>query len=201
MQQEMTRPASTQVGRPLHVLVPLIKQDVEAGDAAAEQAGLPYYIAAGEKMIEAKSQMRRGEFEPWLKRHFPKIGRRTAGTWMQAARAVDDPDTDSGIARPPSAHSLRGTIQGAGSPNHGRPSPWHNDVKRTLNGVDTETLSRRHNELKRAEEREAHRKLALQLIDIGFKALATRLHPDKKGGSPEAMTRLNQVRDRLKLHA
>jgi hypothetical protein len=51
--------------------------------------------------------------------------------------------------------------------------------------------------LKREQERELQRKLALQLIDIGYKALASKLHPDK-GGSREAMSRLNAVRERLK---
>jgi DnaJ-class molecular chaperone len=43
-------------------------------------------------------------------------------------------------------------------------------------------------------------KLAMQLIDIGYKALATKFHPDK-GGSRDAMSRLNEVRDRLKQRA
>jgi len=195
MQQEITRPASTQVGRPLHVLVPLIKQDIKDGDEAAKQAGLRYYIAAGEKMNEAQEQMSPKEFGPWLRRNFPTTSHRVANLWMQAAR--NNPSADRGSALP---RSLRRAIQNAGNPNFGKASPWHSDVKKALNGIDIETLSRRQNELKRAEEREAHRKLALQLIDIGFKALATKLHPDK-GGSPQAMTRLNQVRDRLKLHA
>ena len=38
---------------------------------------------------------------------------------------------------------------------------------------------------------------AANLIDLGYRALATRLHPDR-GGSREAMTRLNLVRDELK---
>jgi hypothetical protein len=49
----------------------------------------------------------------------------------------------------------------------------------------------------RADEVKLHREIALELIDVGFKALATRLHPDR-GGSKEAMTRLNRVRDELK---
>jgi curved DNA-binding protein CbpA len=53
--------------------------------------------------------------------------------------------------------------------------------------------------LSQAKERETQRTLSLQLIDIGYKVLATKLHPDK-GGSPEAMARLNQVRDALKRH-
>jgi|SRR6516225_9524127 hypothetical protein len=42
-----------------------------------------------------------------------------------------------------------------------------------------------------------HRELAGELIDIGYRALATRLHPDR-GGSKDAMARLNRVRDELK---
>ena len=59
--------------------------------------------------------------------------------------------------------------------------------------------------LRRAEERlaraaeqpAARRKIALELISAGYKALAIKLHPDK-GGSREAMILLNEVRDLLK---
>jgi ParB-like chromosome segregation protein Spo0J len=49
----------------------------------------------------------------------------------------------------------------------------------------------------RQAEQELQRELALQLINAGFRALAAKLHPDK-GGSKEAMVRLNQVRARLR---
>jgi len=45
--------------------------------------------------------------------------------------------------------------------------------------------------------RATERKLAVELIDIGYKALALKLHPDK-GGSTASMMQLNRVRDRLK---
>ena len=48
-----------------------------------------------------------------------------------------------------------------------------------------------------AEEVAAQRSLALQVIDLGYKALARTLHPDH-GGSTEAMRRLNLVRARLR---
>ena len=75
--------------------------------------------------------------------------------------------------------------------------PWHEPVRQIIDRVDTETLNLKREDLKRADERDAQRKLALQLIDIGYKVLARTLHPDK-GGSREAMARLNAVRDRLK---
>jgi hypothetical protein len=49
----------------------------------------------------------------------------------------------------------------------------------------------------RDDEIKLHRELAEELIDIGYRALATRLHPDR-GGSKDAMSRLNRVRDELK---
>jgi hypothetical protein len=74
---------------------------------------------------------------------------------------------------------------------------WQEPVREVISRVDTATLNLKREELKRQEEREAQRKLALQLIDIGYKVLARTLHPDK-GGSREAMARLNAVRERLK---
>ena len=50
----------------------------------------------------------------------------------------------------------------------------------------------------RAQEYKLLRRLALEMIDIGYKALAAKLHPDKPGGSQEAMQRLNRARDRAK---
>ena len=50
----------------------------------------------------------------------------------------------------------------------------------------------------RQQERDLERRLALKLIDIGYRVLATQLHPDRRGGSTEAMARLNNVRRRLK---
>jgi hypothetical protein len=50
-------------------------------------------------------------------------------------------------------------------------------------------------------KQKAKREFALELIDAGYKALAVKLHPDRKGGSPHEMARLNQMRDRLRSHA
>jgi hypothetical protein len=47
-------------------------------------------------------------------------------------------------------------------------------------------------------EKELRRKLALLVIDTGYKALAVKMHPDKKAGDQEAMVRLNAVRVLLK---
>jgi len=77
---------------------------------------------------------------------------------------------------------------------------WHEPVKESIERAKREAERIREAELSRQQERDAERKLALRLIDIGFKILVKELHPDK-GGSRDAMSRLNRVRDRLWQHA
>jgi hypothetical protein len=55
----------------------------------------------------------------------------------------------------------------------------------------------RNEDLIRQKEREADQKLALKIIELGYKALAKELHPDK-GGSTDAMSRLTRARDHLR---
>ncbi len=189
----------TQIARPLKVLVPLIKEDLAQAKDASERAGLPYYRAAGEKMLEAKPQIPHGQFEAWITRNFG-ITRQHANKYMRYAQAMngqkESADSFSSLAdfvRQTSDNKTYGR-------SYGQTSSWHMPVKETVRKLDTETLNIRRDELSRQEERDAQRKLALQLIDIGYKVLAKELHPDR-GGSREAMARLNSVRDRLKQHA
>lgn len=196
MSTAITHEARKEIVRPLRILVPLIKEDLRHGQEAAQNAGLPYYRAAGEKMLEAKEQLKHGEFKPWIVRNF-KISYSHAHKYMQFAEATAG---QKSFAKDFS--SLSDFVRKTSSPTYNypqtvRPQSWHDPVKKIINRVDIETL--RDSELKRADEREAERRLALQLIDIGYKTLATKLHPDK-GGSRDAMARLNRVRDRLKDH-
>ena len=183
------------LARPLRVLVPLIKEDLQHGREAAEKAGMPHYQAAGEKLGEAKSQMKHGEWGPWLDLNFA-ISRSQAARYILYAGAVAETKF---TARGEFA-SLR-SVERSVNPNVGTgKTAWHGQVTQIVSRVDTETLNLKREELKRQEERDAQRKLALQLIDIGYKVLARTLHPDK-GGSREAMSRLNAVRERLKQSA
>jgi hypothetical protein len=163
--------------RPLHVLVPLIKYDLERGDEASRQAGLPYYRAAGQKMLEAKAQLRHGEFQPWLKRNF-NISPRQCRLYMGLA------ETNNGSALP--FASLSDFVRKTSNPNYNKYQWTIRPQREPLAELTA-----------RAAEREAKRKLALQLIDAGYKVLAMELHPDR-GGSQEAMVRLNDVRAELR---
>lgn len=186
------------VARPLRVLVPLIQDDLRNGREAAERAGMPYYQAAGEKLIEAKSQIKTYvEFVTWARQNF-NIGKDTAGTYMRLAERTRN---SSAIEFKTLGEFIRKT---GPDPNYNtfasRKPAWQEPVREVVSRVDVETLNLKREELKRQEEREAQRTLALQLIDIGYKVLARTLHPDK-GGSREAMSRLNAVRERLKQSA
>jgi hypothetical protein len=201
MTQAMTDTPTTPA-RSLKVLATLIQQDLQAGRDASERAGMPYYQAAGEKMLEAKAQIEHGKFRDWITRNF-KITYTHAHRYMQLAKAtVGNKSLASDFSSLSDFIRKETGDTNYNKPHTVRPTQWHEPVKEIVSRVDTDRLNIKREELKRADEREAQRELALQLINIGYRVLATKLHPDKnKDGSKEAMWRLNAVRDRLKLHA
>jgi hypothetical protein len=197
-----TSEKNTQVARSLAVLIPLIKNDLKNAKEAAQAASVPYYRAAGEKMIEAKAQLKHGEFSSWIKRHF-KITAKHASLYIQYAIATR---TNQKLAPAPTFESLddfrRRHLGHERIPGSQRDT-WRSDVsdlaaKARTSQQRIENLN--EDRITRQQEREAERALALKLIDIGYKVLAKELHPDK-GGSRGAMQRLVVVRDRLKAHA
>jgi DUF3102 family protein len=172
------------LARPLKVLVPLIKEEIELGDAA----GLEHYRAAGEMLLEAKSQVEHGEWKGWLERNF-KLSQQTASTYMKLVPALKSKNQPAG-----GFSSMREALR----PNEPSRATWHEPVKEILNERVAPSIDRYAQERQDKEkELQLMRKLANELIDIGFKVLATKLHPDK-GGSQEAMSRLNKVKNLLK---
>jgi hypothetical protein len=161
------------VARPLKVLVPLIKDDLDAAHAA----GLEHYRAAGEKLLEAKVQMEHGEFGPWLKHNF-KLSDRQARTYMALAK-------QNGSALP---FSSLGDFQRRTS----KPKPAPVRPSETiLDYSDMAWMA------KAKSDREAEKKLAVEMIDAGYRALAKKYHPDN-GGSNEQMAMLTRMRDKIK---
>lgn len=170
---------SAEVARPVRVLVPLIKHELELANAA----GLEHYRRAGELLLEAKDQVARGEWAPWLTRNFA-LSQRTASRYMQWAAA------------PTRRRRPITTLSEFTEPERLTHQPaWHEPIKLAIDKVNVERLAQ--DRAARDKEEQLTRELALRLIDIGYKALLHKLHPDK-GGSQEAVTRLNRVRDLLK---
>ncbi len=69
---------------------------------------------------------------------------------------------------------------------------------RIMNYARPEAL--RREAVKRRDELDQIRDLKEKIINVGYKTLASKLHPDVKGGSRHAMTLLNAARDGLKRH-
>lgn len=166
------------IARPLRELVPLIKEEIEAGDAA----GIEHYRRAGEMLLEAKAQVPHGEWGAWVKRNFHVSGD-TARYYMKLA----------GIEKPAAVgfSSVRQAVR----PEASSKVSWQQPVQQIAAQVNVAALAR--DRQAKEKEQQLLRKLSHQLIDIGYKVLSSKLHPDK-GGSAEAMARLNQVRKLLK---
>lgn len=182
------------LARPLKTLVPLIKKDLKEMDVAAKQATedatLPFKRSIGEKLIEAKEQVAHGNWRPWLRQNF-HLGLRSATLWMRiAGLSVAEVNRDSHL-------SQSDFIRKHFTPSHGRSAAWLPEVKQRLEKLDVERFNVAQHEQSAIKEATAQRLLALNLIDIGYKVLSAKLHPDK-GGSPDAMRRLNAVRSWLK---
>jgi hypothetical protein len=187
--------------RPLRVLVSLIKEDLKRASDAAQEASKPYFISIGQKMAEARdgNGWSIGQLSEWTKRNFD-IGRSQTLMYLRVANAT------SALSAPEqssfnSLDDFRRRVLGHDRvPGSQRDASWQEPIKENIQKAQREAARLNEETLSRQQERDAERKLAMQLIDIGFRALASKLHPDK-GGSRDAMSRLNRVRDRLKQHA
>lgn len=193
MTSSVTTHSEGKVARPLRVLVPLIKEDF----VQAEQAGMPYFEAAGAKLNEAREAHFDGNtvgFYQWAARNFQKsvsqirlymrLAAARSDKPRKAFKTLDDFQRSTGVDRSGSSSGPRRDY----IPDVDAVSQRARDEARRLALEDN---------LTRQQEREADHQLALRLIDIGYKVLAKELHPDK-GGSRDAMQRLGRVRDRLK---
>jgi hypothetical protein len=179
------RPPTT-VARPLKVLVPLIKEDLRQGT----EAGMDYYRRAGDKLREARPQVPAHRWTAWLTQHFA-ISKTTAWRYMRASELYENTDKNSDRSDVATLWELTG--QRAKDRKRRR---HQRGVLDAIGEVEVDHIAQER--ASRDEETRLHRELALQLIDIGYRALATRLHPDRAGGSRDGMRRLNRVRDELK---
>src|SRR5262245_21954958 len=173
-----------QVARPLKVLVPLIQAELHR----AHSAGKEHYRQAGEMLIEAQGQVARGSWQRWLTKNF-ELSFTTARTYMNWARECAARAEHSPFG------SMRQMTGAAERQREERRSAQHQKFKRALNDIARDAFIQERQD--RKDEASLHQELAVELVEIGYRALATRLHPDR-GGTKDAMARLNRVRDELK---
>jgi hypothetical protein len=186
----MNKPMTVQVeghkvARPLKILIPLIQSELQHGNSAGHE----HYTRAGEMLIEAKKQVADGGWGRWLTKNFD-LSQVTAQRYMRWARQQQ---MRHGVTEAPA--SMREMIGETERRRDERQSKQQQAFRRVLRDVAADTfVQERQND---DNEIRLHRELAEQLVDAGYRALATRLHPDR-GGSKDAMMRLNRVRDELK---
>jgi len=76
-----------------------------------------------------------------------------------------------------------------------RQSKQQQDFRRVLRDVARDDFVQERQA--RDDEIRLHRELAQEFVDVGYRAMATKLHPDR-GGSKDAMVRLNRIREVFK---
>jgi hypothetical protein len=176
--------------RPREELAGLIKEDIEQG----ENAGIEFYRAAGEKLKEAKAQTKVGEWNRWLRGNVG-ISYSTARAYMALADDFEFREAIPGENGRQWKNLSEFTDHMLGR-KHGHRPKWHDPVAQAMPGKRaTEQFHARRRTS--SDEKHLTHQLGSKLIDIGYRALATQLHPDH-GGSEEGMSRLNRVRDLLK---
>jgi Protein of unknown function (DUF3102) len=178
------------ISRPLKVLVPLIQGELQLG----HEAGYDHYVKAGEMLIEARGQVAKGRWTRWLTENF-ELSSRTAGAYIGWAEHHDEVARGASGTKFQSMREMRGDTE---RQREQRQSKQQRAFRKAMHDVARDDFVQARQT--RDEEAKLLRELAVELIDIGFRALATRLHPDR-GGSQTAMARLNRVRDELKTFA
>src|SRR3990172_7446809 len=130
------------ISRPLKILIPLIKNELEAGDTA----GIEHYRAAGEMLLEAKEQVAQGEWGGWLKRNFSRSADQ-ARKYMNLA----------GLTK--TARERFSTLSDFAHPNRDRAAQvaWHAPVRDIASRVNVGALAQER------QNRENERKLLRQL--------------------------------------
>jgi hypothetical protein len=191
---------SNQISRPLNVLVPVIKREIDLGDKAGEEASRPYHRKAGSLLIEAAltdDGQSADEFWEWAEETFDRPKKFLRDCMEKAFENNEIKNLTAPY------ETLGDLLRSKNRLTHGFPKGQrggkdvHDAIKEPIRqAVSDKKLG--SPKMKLIDERALQKKLALELIDIGYKALATKLHPDKKGGSREAMRRLNDVRALLK---
>lgn len=184
MGSDLMRSQSGAIARPLAVLAPLIRADLDSGD----KAGLEHYRAAGEKLHEARQLYdEAGPFWEWAQGEF---GRKKVQLRNYMSLANIDTTSAPSTRNGKPGNSLRSVV-----PQGNSKVSWQVPVQRVISTINFAALSRERKD--REQEAALQRQLAMKLIQIGYRVLSQKLHPDKSGGSKQAMQRLNEVKRRL----
>lgn len=180
------------LARPLKVLTPLLDELIKEYHEAVENVALETRRAAGAILNEAKVHHRTvRDWDTYVRRR--GLSPSTADRWMALDTVASQRSPGPGRQLFKKGETLEGVTGESRTPRIAEPI-YYQPVQKVLNSVNTEALAGEVESVRK--ERELVRDLGMQLIKIGFRVLAAKLHPDK-GGSSEAMARLNKVKSIL----
>lgn len=189
----------TKQPRSLAKLTPLIRRELKAGF----QAGERHWKKVGRLLNEARTLFpatgpaKNGlTFHQWVEENFEhpwtgeKLSLRNVQRWMQATRRVENSSR-----RDRRELSLTAASGDKRSPSHEDYKPkldWKQGVRDVQQKVNVKQLEKQwEDEDQRKREQAA---LARKIVDAGYRALSAVVHPDRQGGSREAMAKLTDAR-------
>lgn len=182
------------VGQTLRALVPRIKGNLKRMEKIAEQVTYDLRRKIGADLRAAKKIVDSGKatehtWAEWLEKNFT-MSYQSANRYISLA----------GVPRSSGYTSITEHLRDK-NPNYALPRQSVNDfeneaaTKKILSGISTGIFVERT--LTVSKEKGLKKKMAIELVDAGFRALSIKAHSDT-GGSDEVMRRLTEVRTALK---
>ena len=184
----------TKNARPLSRLVPMIRKELRAGF----QAGERHWRAVGKLWNEARQHWTQSKpringqtFHEWVEAEFvhpwtgEKLNRETVRKWMVASKRSTRGRGDLSL----SAHTDKRMADHA---DYNPKLDWQSGVREVQQRLNLKVLQKEWED-DRQEERETAQ-LARKIVTAGYRALSAVVHPDKPGGSTEAMSKLTTAR-------
>jgi hypothetical protein len=178
------------VARPLKVLLPLIKENLRKAKEVADSAASPYYLSVGEALLEVrKDPKNKGQWERLVKGYLG-INPATAWRYMDYAEQINN----LAIGQDSTFYQYRKLKR---NPPKNKTKFTYSQSENGATNAQSEngTTNAQSERLAVGDQKmKSLHALVKEAFDIGYKKMAHRYHPDKKGGSNEKMKELNEAK-------
>jgi len=185
--------------RSLAKLTPMIRKELKAGF----DAGQRHWQIVGRLLNEAREHFPKSgpnpkglTFHQWVADNFQHpllnkpLSKDAANTWMRAVKG-----SVRGTTEPISLMEATNDSRHPKSESYNPKLDWERNIRKVQKTVNVDQLRKQlATEREQARERDA---LARKIVDAGFRALSAVVHPDRPGGSKEAMKKLTETKNWL----
>jgi len=173
-------------------------QNAEAKlDSSMEQIRRIHYRRLGELFIQLRMTFLKGkkgdkEFSVFCRKQFPGIKDTARNEYIAYRKRLKGRSTSGEVDLPPLRHVTDRENNNVRI-SQLRDQAQYGKIVENAVGEDVTPFERRPD----IDESELIQNLAGKIINTGYKVLAVKLHPDKDGGSNEAMRNLNKAKKLL----